>query len=90
MIAKKWKNLSKKIGIQKYSFHFKYLLNLLYHNIINIKLYFINDDKDVTEDCIQEFANFKIYFGGGGFEKLLNNKNEYQEIDYIKDLFINI
>ena len=44
----------------------------------------------MTEDCIQEFANFKIYFGGGGFEKLLNNKNEYQEIDYIKDLFINI
>ena len=87
---KKIENFMKeKIGIEKYSFHQVQIFIKLFisqYSKFNCKLKFIDDnDKDVTEECIQEFANSSKYFTAGGFAKLLNDKKRYENDDY-KDI----
>ena len=83
------KFIKEKIGIDKYSFHQVQIFIKLFisqYSKFNCKLKFIDDnDKDVTEECIQEFANSSKYFTAGGFAKLLNDKKRYENDDY-KDI----
>ena len=81
-----------KIGLEKYSFHQAQIFIKLFisqYSKFDGKLIFTNNGKDVTDECIQEFANCTKYFTSGGFAKLLNEKNIDKKIDYI-DLISNI
>ena len=75
-----------KIGIKSYSYHQVQIFIKLFisqYNKLGTKLQFFNDDVDVTEKCIQEFANCTKYFTAGGFAKLLTEKNFGKNKDYI-------
>ena len=53
---------------------------------------FLSGEKDVTEKCIQDFANCTKYFTNGGFAKLLTgiDKNEKKDIiDKLSDIYEN-
>ena len=81
-----------KIGLEKYSFHQAQIFIKLFisqYSKFDGKLKFTHNGKDVTDECIQEFANCTKYFTSGGFAKLLNETNIDKKIDYI-DLISNI
>ena len=51
------------------------------------KLKFVdNYNNDVTKQCIEKFAKCTKYFTNGGFAKLLTEKNDNNEKDYIDKL----
>ena len=86
------KFIKEKIGIHIYSFHQVQIFIKLFisqYSKFKGKLHFLSGDKDVTEKCIQDFANCTKYFTAGGFCKFLNEKNIDKKIDYI-DLLSNI
>ena len=75
-----------KIGLEKYSYHqVKIFTNLFIsqYSKFNGKLKFTSNGKDVTNDCIEEFAKCTKYFTAGGFAKLLNEKDNDKKKDYI-------
>ena len=83
------KFIKEKIGIEKYSFHQVQIFIKLFisqYSKFNCKLEFYDGGKKVTDDCIQEFANCTKYFTAGGFAKLLNEKNNYENDDVYIDL----
>ena len=78
--------IKSKIGLDKYSYHQVQIFIKLFisqYSKFNGKLKFTAEGKDVTDECIQEFAKCTKYFTAGGFAKLLNEKNIDKKIDYI-------
>ena len=78
----KW--LKKKIKIERYSYHQIHIFINLFICQYNIfkgeKISFLGkNDEDVTDKCINSFAEATKYFTYGGFSKLLLEKNENQE-----------
>ena len=88
--------VKKYIGIEKYSFHQIQMFIKLFisqYNMFNSKLKFTDGGKDVTEQCIKDFAKSTKYFTYGGFAKLLIDKNYYNPnknyIDLLSDIYDN-
>jgi len=78
--------IKKYIGIDKCSFHQIQIFIKLFisqYNKFETKLCFWNEGKEVTEECIQEFAKATKYFTFGGFAQLLNRSNITNQKDYI-------
>ena len=81
--------VKKYIGVQKYSYHQINIFIKLFisqYSKFNTKLEFWSGDKDVTEECIQDFANCTKYFTNGGFSRLLTGTEINDEKDYIDKL----
>ena len=82
----------KKIGIEKYTYHQINIFIKLFisqYNKFKGKLTFLNNGKDVTEKCIEDFSKSSKYFTKSGFAKLLtetsNNAGDNNK-DYIDKL----
>ena len=73
------------LEIKEYSYHQVQTFIKLYlsqFNMFNSKLAFTNtQDKNITRECIENFAKSTKYFTNGGFAKLIMQKK------YIKDIF---
>ena len=87
--------VKKYIGVEKYSYHQINIFIKLFisqYSKFKAKLRFISGGMDVTEKCIQEFANCTKYFTNGGFARLLTgiDKNEKKDIkDKLSDIYEN-
>jgi len=79
--------VKKYIGIITYTFHQINIFVKLFisqYNQFKSKIKFLEDGKNVTERCIEEFAKCTRYFTNGGFAKLLTDKkNKNDGRDYI-------
>jgi ABC-type multidrug transport system fused ATPase/permease subunit len=86
------KFVKKYIGITKYSYHQINIFIKLFisqYNKFKTKLKFLSNGKDVTKECIEEFAKCTQYFTNGGFAKLLtgiDGENYNEKKDYIDKL----
>ena len=84
--------VEKHIGIKKpqpYSFHQINIFIKLFisqYNKFKSKLIFLHGKKDVTEECISEFAKCTQYFTNGGFAKLIAGIDKNSGKDYIDEL----
>ena len=84
--------VEKYIGItrpQPYSFHQINIFIKLFisqYNQFECKLRFLNGKKDVTEECISEFAKCTQYFTNGSFAKLIAGIDKNSNKDYIDEL----
>ena len=89
--------VKKYIGPKKYSYHqINTFINLFIsqYSKFETKICFLNGEKDVTEECIQDFAKCTQYFTYGGFPRLLTgieiseekDKEISEEKDYIDKL----
>ena len=79
------------IGVEKYSYHQINIFIKLFisqYNKFSTTLKFLDNNlNDVTDKCIQEFANCTKYFTNGGFPRLLTGLFEKEEKqDYIDKL----
>ena len=77
------------IGIPKYSYHQINIFIKLFisqYNKFESKLKFLSNGKDVTNDCIREFAKCTHYFTNGGFSRLLIGIDNNEKKDYIDKL----
>ena len=92
----KW--LKEKIKIERYSYHQIHIFINLFICQYNIfkgeKIYFSQKGEDVTDKCIDSFAEATKYFTYGGFSKLLlekeDNKNTLQdEVDILSQEYDN-
>ena len=92
----KW--LKEKIKIERYSYHQIHIFINLFICQYNIfkgqKIYFSEGGKDVTDKCIDSFAEATKYFTYGGFSKLLlekeDNKNTIKdEVDILSQEYDN-
>jgi len=78
--------VKKYIGVPKYSYHQINIFVKLFisqYSKFKTKLHFLENGKDVTEKCIQEFANCTKYFTNGGFSQLLTGIKKMDKKDYI-------
>ena len=79
-----------KIGLTQYSYHqidIFIKLMISQYSKFDTKLKFVdNYNNDVTKQCIEKFAKCTKYFTNGGFAKLLTEKNDNNEKDYIDKL----
>ena len=81
--------IKKKMKIPRYSYHqINIFINLFicqYNKFGGNKLIFNNNGNDVTEDCIDRFAEGTKYFTYGGFSKLLLEERSINDskMDYI-------
>ena len=76
--------IKEKIGIKEYSYHqIKTFIKLYISQFKSFesKIKFTNSGGDITQKCIQYFAESTKYFTNGGFAKLIMEKK------YIKNLF---
>ena len=78
----KW--LKNNIGLERYSYHQIHIfINLFISQYYTIfkgrKIIFKDNGKDVTKECIEDFAEATKYFTYGGFSKLLLDKNDNQD-----------
>ena len=81
--------IKKYIGIERYSYHQINIFMKLFisqYSKFKSKLSFKLNGKDVTEQCIIEFAKCTQYFTNGGFSKLLSGNENKEEKDYIDKL----
>ena len=84
--------VEKHIGIKKpqpYSFHQINIFIKLFisqYNKFKSKLIFLHGKKDVTEECISEFAKCTQYFTNGNFAKLIAGIDRNNQKDYIDEL----
>ena len=84
--------VEKYIGItrpQPYSFHQINIFIKLFisqYNQFESKLRFLRGKKDVTEECISEFAKCTQYFTNGSFAKLIAGIDKNSNKDYIDEL----
>ena len=86
-----------KIGIKKYSYHQINMFIKLFisqYSKFNGKLIFKSGDKDVTEQCIEDFSKSTRYFTNGGFSKLLTGTDNIDRegkdsIDILSDIYEN-
>ena len=84
--------VEKHIGIEKpqpYSFHQINIFIKLFisqYNQFESKLRFLHGKKDVTEECISEFAKCTQYFTNGSFAKLIAGIDKRKNKDYIDEL----
>ena len=84
--------VEKYIGIarpQPYSFHQINIFIKLFisqYNQFESKLQFLRGEKDVTEECISEFAKCTQYFTNGSFAKLIAGIDKNSNKDYIDEL----
>ena len=79
--------IKNKIGLKIYSYHQVQIFIKLFisqYSKFKGRLTFFSGDKDVTEECIQDFAKCTTYFTAGGFAKLLNEKKDYTNVDFIE------
>ena len=79
-----YEELKKKIKIKRYSYHQIHIFINLFicqYNIFNgEKIFFLGKNgEDVTDKCIDSFADATKYFTYGGFSKLLLEKKENEE-----------
>ena len=77
------------IGVERYSYHQINIFIKLFisqYNKFETKLTFKSDGKDVTKQCIDEFAKSTKYFTEGGFSKLLTAKEKNDKKDVIDKL----
>ena len=81
--------VKKYIGPKIYSYHqvniFVKLFISQYSKFKN-KIKFTDNGKDVTKECIQEFANCTQYFTNGGFSQLLTGIKKIENKDFIDQL----
>ena len=84
--------VEKHIGIKKpqpYSFHQINIFIKLFisqYNKFKSKLRFLEGKKDVTKECISEFAKCTQYFTNGSFAKLIAGIDKNSKKDYIDEL----
>ena len=75
--------VKKNIGIERYSYHQINIFIKLFisqYNKFKTKLKFIGENnEDVTDKCIEEFANCTKYFTDGGFSRLMTGIEKYKE-----------
>lgn len=75
------------IGIKHYSFHQVQIFIKIFisqYNKFETKLTFLNYKKDVTKECINDFAKYTKYFTQKGFAKLLTQKKVREKnMDFI-------
>jgi len=88
----KWiKEIFEKIELTRYSYHQIHIFINLFICQYNIfegrKIYFFNGDVNVTDKCIDSFAEATKYFTYGGFSKLLLEKKK-EELDTEDDIDI--
>jgi len=80
----------KYIGVERYSYHQINIFIKLFisqYSKFEHKIYFLNaKEEDVTENCIQDFANCTKYFTNGGYCRLLTGLEVNEEKDYIDKL----
>ena len=88
--------VKKHINCKIYSYHQINIFIQLFiskYNKFKSKLTFLNEGKDVTEKCIEEFAKCTQYFTNGGFAQLLttidNNNEEKDYIDKLSEIYNN-
>ena len=77
--------IKKYIGIKKYSYHQVHLFIKLFisqFKKFDSKLIFLRNKEDITEECIQDFANSTKYFIDGSFPKLLMGDIEKKDKNY--------
>jgi hypothetical protein len=76
--------IKSKIKLERYSYHQIHIFINLFICQYNIfkgkKIYFSDGGRDVTNDCIDSFAEATKYFTYGGFSKLLLEKKEKRDI----------
>jgi len=81
------KFVKKYIGIPKYSYHQINIFVKLFisqYSKLKKKIHFKNEQgKDVTEECVLEFANCTKYFTNGGFAQLLTGIKKTNKTDFI-------
>ena len=82
--------IKKEIGAQKFSYHqINIFINLFIsqYSKFNTRLTFLNNGVDVTEECINDFAQGTKYFTLGAFSKLLTEQDTKKKVlknsDYI-------
>jgi len=83
------KFVKKYIGPEKYSYHQINTFIRLFisqYSKFETKIFFLRGEKDVTEECIQDFAKCTQYFTYGGFPRLLTGMEQSEEKDYIDKL----
>ena len=81
--------VKKYIGVEKYSYHQINIFVKLFisqYSKFKSKLRFTNKGEDVTEKCIEEFANCTKYFTNGGFARLLTGLEKNDKRDFIDKL----
>jgi len=78
----KW--LKTKIKLERYSYHQIHIFINLFISQYKIfkgkKIYFFKNEEDVTDECIDKFAEATKYFTYGGFSKLLLEKEDNLDI----------
>ena len=85
------KFIKKNIGINKYSYHQINIFIKLFisqYGKFQKKLIFLENGKEVTKKCIDEFAKCTKYFTNGGFSQLLTGEYKSDDKDFDKKDYI--
>ena len=89
------KNIVKKyIGVERYSYHQINLFIKLFisqYSKFESKLRSLQNDQDITQKCIEEFAKCTQFFTNGGFSQLLTEKKDDKKyyIDKLSEVYEN-
>ena len=71
--------VKKYIGVERYSYHQINIFIKIFisqYSKFESKLIFLQNDQNITQKCIEEFAKCTQYFTNGGFSQLLTEKKD--------------